>query len=289
MLQLSLTSQTRHLIPISGKDSLATAIIQTTRRPDLDYEFLFNDTGSEYPEVYQWLNSIEKRMGWTINRTNVTIESKIQEFGGYLPSHQARWCTRECKIDPMDAYLQDAPTYAYYGLRFDENRVGFIPTKKNNLMPVYPLRELKITLPMVWKICESKNLLPPAFHWERLEQAVLDECPESKWFRPLEPWERRQLFAGRTRSNCYHCFYQRLYEWLWCYEVHPNLFKKALDFEKQSYSWNRDHPLKDWDCENFRDKIFQRRVKEVIQVLTGAKKESDSELSTTSCGLVCGK
>ena len=33
----------RHLILISGKDSLACAIVQTERAPSLPYEFVFND------------------------------------------------------------------------------------------------------------------------------------------------------------------------------------------------------------------------------------------------------
>lgn len=48
----------RHVIPISGKDSLCTALIQTTRQPDLEYEFLFCDIGSELPQTYQWLSEI---------------------------------------------------------------------------------------------------------------------------------------------------------------------------------------------------------------------------------------
>lgn len=53
----------RYIIPISGKDSLATAIFQTTYQPNLPYEFIFNDTGSELPEVYKWLDNIEKSTG----------------------------------------------------------------------------------------------------------------------------------------------------------------------------------------------------------------------------------
>lgn len=289
MLQLSLTEEVKHLIPISGKDSLAAAIVQTTRSPQLNYHFLFNDTGSEYPEVYEWLDKVEQATGWNIERTNVTIEAKILSWKGFLPSHQQRWCTKDCKIKPMDAHLQGAPTYAYYGLRADETRTGFIPTNKNNLHPIYPLREMGITLPMVWQICSHKELLPPAFLWQKLMDAVLAILPRSQWFRPLELWEERQLFAGRTRSNCFHCFYQRLYEWLWCYEVHPQLFEKARNHEKADYSWNADHPLSDWDSEEFRDKIFDKRVKEVVKILMGLGKDFDGAIAGTSCGLICGK
>ena len=58
----------RHIIPISGKDSLATALVQTTRYPNLPYEFLFNDVGCELPETYAWLDAVERKTGWKINR-----------------------------------------------------------------------------------------------------------------------------------------------------------------------------------------------------------------------------
>lgn len=286
-LQLSLIEETKHLIPISGKDSLATAIVQTVRAPR-NYSFIFNDTGSEYPEVYAWLQKVEDIMGWQIEKTNVTIEEKIHSRNGFLPSHQQRWCTKDCKIKPTDKYLKNAPTYAYYGLRADENRMGLIPSSKNNLIPVYPLRELGITLPMVWVICESKGLLPPDFTWERLKSRVLEELPEHKWLRDLQVWEQRQLFSGRTRANCFHCFYQRLYEWTWCYEVHPELFEKARSYES-GFTWNADHPLSDWDNKDFREKIFDKRVKSVVEILKGLSKSPDSEISGTSCGLICGK
>jgi hypothetical protein len=289
MLQLDLLQEVKHLIPISGKDSLATAIVQTTQQPELDYQFLFNDTGSEYPEVYEWIAKVESVMGWTIDRTNTKIFDKIHSWNGFLPSHQQRWCTKDCKIKPMDEYLAGCPTYAYYGLRADENRTGFIPTRKNNLYPIYPLKDLGITLPMVWAIVAAKDLMPPSFEWIRLKDAVLEVYPECEWSRPLEVWEWRQLFSGRTRSNCYHCFYQRLYEWLWCYEMHPDLFEKSRSHEKSDYTWNKDHPLRDWDNPVFRAKIFDKRVKEVVSILKGLTKEYDSEITSVSCGLICGK
>jgi 3'-phosphoadenosine 5'-phosphosulfate sulfotransferase (PAPS reductase)/FAD synthetase len=289
MLQLSVLRETQHFVPISGKDSLATALAVLEFYPDINFRYIFNDVGSEFPEVYQWLAAIEEKTGWKIERTSVTIEEKIQSWNGFLPSHQNRWCTRDCKIKPMDKAFSEFPAFVYYGLRADEpDRKGFIPTRKLNIYPVFPLRENGITLRHVWSIVESRGLLPPAFHWARLEEAVQAELPESKWIA-LEPWQRRMLFAGRTRSNCYHCFYQRLYEWVWLYETHPTLFAKAKAFEKPGYSWNQDHPLDDFESPEFREKQFQKRVRALVAILSGKAKEGDSEISGTSCGLICGK
>lgn len=289
MLQLNLLTEAQHVIPISGKDSLATALLQTTRHPDRRYTFLFNDTRSELPETYEWIAKVEAVTGWTIHRTTASIEEKIIEWNGYLPSHQNRWCTRDCKIKPTDDYLSIAPAYVYYGLRVDEpERKGFIPTRKSNIYPIYPLREAGLGLEHVWAIVEAKGLLPPSFHWERLEKAVQSQLPESKWI-PLTVWQRRMLFAGRTRSNCFHCFYQRLYEWVWLYETHPGLFYRAKSWEKANFTWNMDHPLDHFEDEAFREKQFNRRTNKLIKILTGQEKEYDSEIAGTSCGLICGK
>lgn len=50
---------------------------------------------------------------------------------------------------------------------------------------------------------------------------------------------------SRSRSGCFFCFYQQKIEWIWLYEQHPEMFKKALDYEKDGYTWNQDETLLD--------------------------------------------
>jgi len=54
-MQKDLFLAERHIMPISGKDSLATALFQLAYEPDRPYEFMFNPTGAELPEVFTWL------------------------------------------------------------------------------------------------------------------------------------------------------------------------------------------------------------------------------------------
>ena len=49
----------------------------------------------------------------------------------------------------------------------------------------------------------------------------------------------------RSRSGCYFCFYQQKIEWIWLYEQHPDLFAKAMEFEKDGYTWNQGESLAD--------------------------------------------
>lgn len=48
---------------------------------------------------------------------------------------------------------------------------------------------------------------------------------------------------ARSRSGCFFCFYQQKIEWIWLYEQHPDLFLKAMKYEKDGYSWIQDETL----------------------------------------------
>ena len=49
----------------------------------------------------------------------------------------------------------------------------------------------------------------------------------------------------RSRSGCYFCFYQQRIEWIWLYEQHPDLFRKAMEYEKAGYTWIQGETLED--------------------------------------------
>jgi hypothetical protein len=50
---------------------------------------------------------------------------------------------------------------------------------------------------------------------------------------------------NRSRSGCYFCFYQQKIEWIWLYEQHPDKFKKAMDYEKDGFTWNEFERLEE--------------------------------------------
>jgi 3'-phosphoadenosine 5'-phosphosulfate sulfotransferase (PAPS reductase)/FAD synthetase len=47
----------------------------------------------------------------------------------------------------------------------------------------------------------------------------------------------------RSRSGCYFCFFQQKLEWIWLYEQHPDLFQKAMEYEKSGYTWIQGESL----------------------------------------------
>ena len=44
---------------------------------------------------------------------------------------------------------------------------------------------------------------------------------------------------ARSRSGCYFCFFQQKIEWVWLYEQHPELYRKAMEYEKDGYTWGQ--------------------------------------------------
>jgi hypothetical protein len=48
---------------------------------------------------------------------------------------------------------------------------------------------------------------------------------------------------ARSRSGCYFCFFQQKIEWVWLYEQHQDLYLKAMEYEKEGYTWNQDESL----------------------------------------------
>lgn len=288
----------RHLIPISGKDSFAAALIQTIRYPNLPYEFFFNDVGTELPETYTWLDAVELKTGWQINRIGRDLEQIIRDED-FLPSHRIRFCTDRAKIRPMEKEYGKTGITVYYGLRADEQgRVGRRPS--DGWTHVYPLVDAGIDLRGVWSILRAQDLLPPAFFWPSLYYRVCEMLGMfANWIDELEPWEQQVYFSGRTRANCYFCFYQRQYEILWLAETHPDLSWKTSWLERTTgkrrsaaYSFREGYFFD--EIVNRRKVILDRRAKEICNLIgkrvnKGLFETEDTEIALTSCGLLCGK
>lgn len=49
--------------------------------------------------------------------------------------------------------------------------------------------------------------------------------------------EKKGTYA-RSRSGCFFCFFQQKIEWVWLLEQHPDLYDKAIEYEKGGYTWS---------------------------------------------------
>ena len=195
---------TRHICGISGgKDSSALAVYLRDKVPEMEY--FFCDTGAELPETYEYLTRLEVILGKPIVRLNAHrgFDHWFEVFRGALPSPQMRWCTKNMKIKPIEAWIGEAPTLSYVAIRADEsNRKGYISTKPN-IQTRFPFIEDGIDREGVTRVLEDAGIGLPAYY---------------EW---------------RTRSGCYFCFYQRKAEWIGLAERHPELFERAVAIERK--------------------------------------------------------
>lgn len=292
----------RHVILISGKDSLATALVQRQRAPSLRYEYVFNEVGWELPETFAWLKQVEAYLGEPLYHCGDNLDAIVDEEN-CLPLPQRRFCTRRAKVQPLRDYLGADKATIYFGLRADESeRAGYVVSADDHHQPIYPLREAGLTLPDVWRLCESVDLLPPAFHWPWIEASVRHRlCGDDFLLDSLEPWERGALLAWRTRNNCSLCFFKRLYEWIGLNEFHPAIFAYACQVEakyahRQEYGWLRPGQRLPGLLPRS-EAIKTARAKAITKFLRTKQRrwlfEDDDGapdlLAVTSCGLFCGK
>lgn len=264
----------RHVLGISGgKDSAALAIHLRDRVPQLEY--FFTDTGAELPETYEYLTRLEAVLGKRIVRLNADrdFDHWLQVYGGALPSPQMRWCTKNLKIKPLEAWLGDTKTYTYIGIRADENRSGYISTKPT-IKPVFPFKEDGIDKEKVFRILDDAGVgLPEYYEW-------------------------------RTRSGCSFCFFQRKSEWVGLSERHPDLFEEAIAYEEKEnfqdtamqgrqYTWTQGETLRELRdrADEIKDKqaaamaraASSRKNLPLVQALDEVLDEENDELPCLAC------
>lgn len=289
----------RHVMLISGKDSLATAIVQLRRCPDLLYELVHNRTGWDLPESLEWIDMVGKYFGRDIIRCGDDLDEICIEQN-CLPTTWRRFCTKYAKIKPLNDFLGRSEATIYFGLRADEpDRVGY--DAPSHQFPKYPLREEGLGIDEVWRLCESVGLLPPSFHWPWMESRVRQKLDGDDWLLDsLVPWERQSLLAWRSRNNCDRCFYARQYERIGLHEFYPERYEAACQLEerlchKPEFTWVRGYRLRDLIARS--EEIKERRASAIVAYLRDRQQlrllfdgdPLDDGLAMTSCGLLCGK
>ncbi|MWA02724.1 phosphoadenosine phosphosulfate reductase family protein [Actinomadura sp. LD22] len=271
------TAPTRHVLGISGgKDSSALAIYMRDRVPQMEY--FFCDTGAELPETYEYLNRLEAALGKPIERLNSSrdFDHWLEVYQGTLPSPQMRWCTKNLKIKPLEAWVGDDDVISYVAIRADENRLGYVSTKPN-IKAVFPFREDGIDREGVDRILDEAGIGLPAYY---------------EW---------------RTRSGCYFCFFQRKHEWLGLKERHPDLFEKAVAYEEKvnyqatamkdrKYTWSQGESLDELlarreEIEAKHQAALQRAANRIkpnrplLEILADAHDEDDDQVGCAVCHL----
>jgi len=352
-------SEVKHVIGISGgKDSCALAIYLNRLYPEMEFVYYSADTGRELAETYTLIEQLEIELGVKIDTLepidykNQNLESVfdfyLQQYDNYLPSTNARWCTKRMKLDPFEKWIKDTPTISYVGIRGDEDREGYISTKPN-IQSIFPFRKniwsvdvinlfLKADLDFIIKSYSKflqddkletvKTLLDRklnfAFTRDKKIDALLDvdikafnkvifeflkttDLPVGKldhfplvenddiivrqdvfdiiensvvdlpaYYKPL-PYEvdGEKGQYNRSRSGCFFCFYQQKIEWVWLLEQHPDLFQKAMDYEKEGYNWIESESLAELSKPERVEAIKREHLKRMKKKYKNLKKDTD--------------
>ncbi len=226
--------KTYHILSLSGgKDSTALAFFMRENMPEIfeKLELVFCDTEHEIPETYDYLNKIEIFLD-----KKITVIKPQKSFDHLysilkiLPSVNRRWCTPLLKTNVFKTYIKskaenNALINLYIGIRADE-AFRLDSAKQNqtqNIIEKHPFVEFGIIKKDVENILYESGINYPEYY---------------KW---------------RKRSGCYFCFYQSPKDWLNLYKHHPDLYKKAMEYEfktgddlkKSRFGWNTKYSLRE--------------------------------------------
>ena len=152
-----------------------------------DYLTMFQNTGREMPETYDFLNDMTKHWGVDVIWVEYTSEKpfyKIVNFEtasrdgkpfeeliakrGYLPNAFERFCTVELKVLTSRRFLTNHDALKHIpnhqrqwnsaiGIRFDENHRLLNRKKDKRIKPFYPLNDLQTTKQDVSDFWEKQN------------------------------------------------------------------------------------------------------------------------------------
>lgn len=226
-------SSAKYVLGLSGgRDSAALAVYMRQNHPELEMEYFFTDTGKELPEVYEFLYRLEGFLGKEILRLNPDrdFDFWLRQYNNFLPSPQARWCTKQLKLRPFEHWIRPQLAagnivYSYVAIRADEDYRQGYNSKKENLVIRLPFKEAGIDKAGVIEILEASGLgLPKYYEW-------------------------------RTRSGCTFCFFQQKIEWVRLKEHHPEAFEDAKRYEKTAvengspFTWSQGESLDELSTE----------------------------------------
>jgi len=235
-----------------GLDSTAMAIILSQKHPE--YEYIFADTGDEFPQVFKHLDKMESVLGIKIirvkNHRYTLGEYEIKSK--YFPSYQSRFCTRMFKIKPIQEYCSRYKPYKMaIGLRADEDRTGGLGREC-----IYPLKEYGIKKCDVVTLCQAKGLIPQY------------------------PWYM-------SRGGCYSCFFKSKNELLALAKYEPELFNNLI--EREEYINSKFNVRYKYYTMFDKFNIPLRRVKEIADSQEQIEMFERGNTYDADCGVFCRK
>jgi 3'-phosphoadenosine 5'-phosphosulfate sulfotransferase (PAPS reductase)/FAD synthetase len=172
-------------------------LIEQREVPGEDFEAVFVDHGTDWPETYEYMQMmIAKGYPVTVIKPNHRGFDNLYDCcmaRKILPNRQRRWCTHEFKVVPLIDYYQ-TPSVELIGFDVNEKtRIGM--HEKNGVTKDYPLLAAGID-----------------------RQGCIDLI-------------KRHGLPVPPKSGCWICPFQKREQWIELKRRHPDLFCKAVQLE----------------------------------------------------------
>lgn len=192
-----------------GKDSTAMLLRMIELGEKIDH-IIFSDTEAEYPELYEYLDRIEKVIGRKITRLKSKKPLKEWMYGkltrgkaegqtrGFPYILGACYWMREAKLYPINRFLKGKDYVRCIGIAKDESH----------------------------RVQKDTNYKYPLIEWSWSEQDCVDYLNKQKLLNPL--------YINFKRLGCYFCPKQGDYaKWL-TWKFYPDLWKKIRELDKEN-------------------------------------------------------
>ena len=202
-------SDTRRYLSFGGGVN-STALLLLLTDEGVDFEAVFVDHGTDYPETYKYVAMLQER-GYpiTVIKPDFRGFDNLYDYSlhaNMVPTQFMRWCTANFKIGPLYAYFEH-PCEVYIGIDAGEERRAK-DSRDPGITNLFPLVERGIDRAGCVAIIASHGL-PPA-----------------------------------PRSSCFICPFQSRAQWIALNRERPDLWCKAVTLETASVaSQKRDEPF----------------------------------------------
>ena len=202
----------KHIVSFSGgKDSTAMLLMMIEKNMPID-DIVFCDTMAEYPEMYEYIDEVEKYIGRKITRIRAKKTYEEQFYTKFkrgknkgriygFPFQRGPWCNSRLKMRPFEQYYKsiDGEYCVYLGIAYDEPK-RYARKKDYQIMP---LHDWKITEAECKKYLEKKDLINNLYDWKK-------------------------------RTGCWFCHNQSVKDLRALRDNYPKLWDKLLEMDNNS-------------------------------------------------------
>ena len=229
----------KHVLSLgAGVQSSALALMaahgEITPMPDFA---VFADTQAEPPQVYEWLDWLEANVPYPVHRVTK----------GNLTEESLRVRTR--KSDGGERVNNLIP---FFGLMPNGEKVAAIGRKCTNDYKILPiLKKIKEEVGIKRGEKISKVTQWIGISWDEVQRMKESRFPWISHRFPLIEtqtkrheciaWMKAHGYPEPPRSACYYCPFHSDDEWRKLRNSSPELFKKAIDFDKQLRKVHKNH------------------------------------------------